>query len=114
MRDVFFQNLKIRLLQLHKTKKQLVVAQTFIKEKYRNQLLKALPYAIFILVQTKTALRERRLLQRNDLDQDYVKNMVKLFEKPTIEHFQIANDADGKIQVMKKLKKILGNQKINN
>lgn len=113
MRDVFFQNLINRLLQLDKTKKRLVVAQTFIKEKYRNQLLKVLPHTIFILVQTKKALREKRLLQRNDLDQDYVKSMVKLFEKPTIKHFQIANDTDGKIQVIKKLEKILRNQKVN-
>jgi gluconate kinase len=113
MRDVFFQNLISKVLQLHKTKKHLVVAQTFIKEKYRNQLLKALPHARFILVQTKRALREKRLLQRNDLDQDYVKSMIKLFEKPTIEHFKVANGADGKIQLLKKLEKILRNQKIN-
>lgn len=76
-------------------------------------MLKAIPYARFILVQTKRVLREKRLLQRNDLDQDYVRNMIELFEKPTIEHFKIENDTDGKIQVIKKLEKILRNQKIN-
>ena len=33
MRDVFFKNLIGKVSQLHKTKKHLVVAQTFIKEK---------------------------------------------------------------------------------
>jgi gluconate kinase len=113
MRDVFFKNLINKVLQLYKTKKRLAVAQTFIKEKYRNQLLKILPHTKFILLQTKTALREKRLLQRNDLDQDYVKGMVKLFEKPSIEHFKIENNTDGKIQLLKSLEKILRNQKIN-
>ena len=113
MRDVFFQSLINKVLQLHRTKKHLVVAQTFIKEKYRNQLLKAMPFARFILVQTKKVLREKRLLQRNDLDQDYVKKMITLFEKPTIEHFKIRNDTNGKIQLIKRLENILYNQKIN-
>ena len=113
MRDVFFQSLINKVLQLHRTKKHLVVAQTFIKEKYRSQLLKAIPFAKFILVQTKKALREKRLLQRNDLDQNYVKKIITFFEKPTIEHFKIENDTDGKIQVIKRLENILYNQKIN-
>ena len=113
MRDVFFQRLINKVLQLHKTKKNLVVAQTFIKEKYRKQLLKAMPFARFILVQTKKVLREKRLLQRNDLHLNYVKKMITLFEKPTVEHFKIENDTDGKIQLIKKLEKILHNQKVN-
>ncbi|MEK7517918.1 MAG: AAA family ATPase [Patescibacteria group bacterium] len=113
MRDVFFQRLINKVLQLHKTKKNLVVAQTFIKEKYRKQLLKAMPFARFILVQTKKVLREKRLLQRDDLDQNYVKSMIKLFEKPTIEHLKTRNDTDGKIQLIKKLENFLHNQKIN-
>lgn len=114
MRDVFFKNLINKVSRLHKTKKNLAVAQTFIKEKYRNQLLKAIPDAKFILVQTKTALREKRLLERNDLDQDYAKKMIELFEKPIIEHFKINNDTDGKIEIIKRLEKILHNQKVNN
>ncbi|OGH20379.1 MAG: hypothetical protein A3D74_01055 [Candidatus Levybacteria bacterium RIFCSPHIGHO2_02_FULL_37_13] len=113
MRDVFFKNLIGKVSQLHKTKKHLVVAQTFIKEKYRNRLLKSLPHARFILVQTENALREKRFLQRNDLDLNYVKGMVKLFEKPNVEHFKIENNTDGKIQLLKKLENILFNQKIN-
>lgn len=114
MRDVFFQRLINKVLKLYKTKKRLVIAQTFIKEKYRNQLLKVLPSAKFILVQTKTELREKRLLQRNDLDLSYVKNMVKLFEKPAIKHFKIENNIDGKMQVIKNLEDFLHNQKVNN
>ena len=39
--------------------------------------------------------------------------MITLFEKPTVEHFKIENDTDGKIQLIKKLEKILHNQKVN-
>lgn len=113
MRDVFFQKLINKVLRLQKIANQLVVAQTFIKEKYRNQLLKVMPYAKFILIYSKKALREKRLLQRNDLDQDYLKNMVKIFEKPSIEHLKIKNDTNGKIQLIKRLEKILRSQKIN-
>lgn len=114
MRDIFFQKLIDKVLQLYKTKKNLVVTQTFIKEKYRSQFLKVMPYAKFILVQTKNDVREKRLLQRNDLDLDYASNMIKLFEKPSIKHFKIENNIDGKVQVIKNLEDFLHNQKVNN
>ena len=56
MRDIFFQKLTKSIQELKLKYKKLVVAQTFIKEKYRTVLIKKIPETKFILVETNNLL----------------------------------------------------------
>lgn len=112
MRDVFFQNLITSVKRLKKTQTKLVVAQAFIKEKYRKQFVKHFPQTRFILIQTKNKVRTNRLTQRNDLDLEYVEKMNKLFEKPAIKHFVIENNTDGQKELVQQLEYFLAHQNI--
>jgi len=88
---------------------KLVVAQTFIKDKYRRRLLKKLPQAKFILVQTKTSLRYRRRRERADYpwNETYVKTMDSLFEAPRIPYQTITNDSNGTNNLKADLRRLL-------
>jgi len=103
MRDVFFEKLIRNVQKLKSKHKKLVVAQTFIKEKYRLDLLNKIPKTKFILVETKKSIREKRLFQRTDypLDLEYVRKMELNFDKPIISHLIIVNNIDG-VEVTKK------------
>lgn len=109
MRDVFFVNLIQSVHKLYEKHKRLAIAQTFIKEKYRKQFLKEFPDVQFILVQTNTALRENRLTKRNDLSLAYTQKMVELFEEPTVKHFVLENNIEGKNELKKKINNTLSN-----
>lgn len=113
MRDVFFQNLIKSVRKQYKKHNKLVIAQAFIKEKYRKQFLQHFPDAVFILVQTEKKIRERRLSQRNDLDLAYAQKMVALFEKSDIKHLTLGNNEDGKTALKEKLKNMLLVQKVD-
>lgn len=108
-RDIFFTKLITNIKILTQKHKHLVVAQTFIKEKYRKQLLAQIPDAQFVLVTTDTNVREERLKKRTTykLDPEYAKKMCELFETPTIKHFTITNTPDGEKGVGEQVKKLL-------
>lgn len=110
-RDVFFNKLITNITVLAKTHKNLVVAQTFIKEKYRKQLLAKIPDAKFILVATDTAVREERLVKRRtyQLDPEYAKKMCELFEAPTIPYVSVINTTDGEKEVGEQVANVLDN-----
>jgi gluconate kinase len=97
MRNIYFKILISKIQRLSKKHKKLVVAQTFIKEKYRIDLLEKIPEAKFILVETKKEIREKRLLDRTDypLDLNYARIMEMNFEKPKIDFQIITNNEDG-------------------
>lgn len=97
MRQKFIFRLINSCVKLDKKYKNLVIAQTFIKDKYRQRLLKKLPQAKFVLVKTKTNIRYVRRQQRADYpwDETYVKKMDRLFETPKIPHHLITNDNTG-------------------
>ena len=105
MRDRFFENLFKSIDLLQRQHKKLVVAQTFIKEKYRRRLKKAR----FFLVKTKPAIRYARRQKRADYpwDETYVKKMDSLFELPTIPHRVITNDKSGSTHLLKQLRSLL-------
>src|ERR1039457_2364616 len=50
MRDEFFQKLILKIKILATEHENIVIAQTFIKEKYRKSLLDQIPQAKFLLV----------------------------------------------------------------
>lgn len=109
MRDVFFKILIDKIKSLTKKHKRLVVAQTFIKEKYRIDLLKKIPKAKFILIEAKKDIREKRLMERIDypLDLEYARKMEGNFEKPKIDCQIIINDDDGGENIKEQIKKLI-------
>jgi len=109
MRNVFFEKLIKNIQKLLTKHKKLAIAQTFIKEKYRIDLLKKIPEAKFILIETKNNIREKRLTQRVNypLDLEYTRKMCENFEKPKINHLTIINNEDGIEKIKKQLTRIL-------
>lgn len=108
MRDVFFKILIFKIQDLGSRIKNLVVAQTFIKERYRVNLLKEIPYAKFVLVGTDNLIREKRLNERvkYPLDLEYARKMELNFDEPTINHQKIINNDDGDENIKKQIELI--------
>lgn len=109
MRDVFFLRLIESVKKLAARYDKLVVCQTFIKEKYRLQFLKEFPEMEFVLIETKTEIRGKRLFQRKtmQLDKEYARRMAELFEKPVVSYQSVQNNTDGKELLKTQLQKIL-------
>lgn len=109
MRDIFFEILINKIKALAEKHAKLVVAQTFIKEKYRIDLLKKIPNAKFILVETKKDIREKRLLERIDypLDLEYARKMDTNFDKPIIDQVTINNNSYGEKNIMKQIQQFV-------
>lgn len=107
-RDQFFENL-ITSVKKSSAIKNLVVAQTFIKEKYRQQFLENFPDAQFIYIETPTEIREKRLLERKPMffSLDYARKMSVIFELPKIQHRIITNKDEGREAVTTQIRMIL-------
>jgi len=112
MRDAFFDQIIESIHRLRPHHPRLVVAQTFIKEKYRLRVREHFPEAQFILVEADSAIREARLAQRTHqrLDMDYARKMATIFERPLIEHRIIHNDGHGESGIRSQIKAILDAQ----
>lgn len=108
MRDVFFEKLIGNIQELKSKHKKLAVAQTFIKEKYRIDLINKIPETKFIFIETKKEIREKRLSQRTNypLDLEYARKMEINFDKPAINHLKIVNDENGDKNIKKQIKKL--------
>jgi gluconate kinase len=109
MRDEFFHRLIVSAASLHPRHPRMVVAQTFIKEKYRVLFLKHFSAARFILVEAEAAIREARLARRDHqpLDADYARRMALIFDQPHIAHTVIKNDVDGREHVNQQIEALL-------
>jgi len=112
MRDVFFQNIIKKAQQLKVRYNKIVIAQTFIKEKYRVLFVNKIPEAQFILVQANKRIRETRLMQRKKylLDLEYTRKMCFNFDTPYINYDIVINNIDGEVYVKRQLQSLL-NQK---
>ncbi len=110
MRDEFFQQLIAHTEHLYRQHPRMVVAQTFIKEKYRLLFLAHFPAARFVLVEAQASIRELRLERRDNqpLDADYARRMTTLFDPPRIPYSVITNDMDGSAHLMVQIKTLLG------
>jgi len=108
MRDSFFESIFNSLKKVTTEYKNIVVAQTFIKEKYRQELKEKFPHAQFVLVHTPDEIREKRLQSRTEypLDLAYSRQMVADFDQPLLSHTQIDNSQDGTISVQEQFKKL--------
>jgi gluconate kinase len=109
MRNRFFKSVITTTKALVNTHKKIVVTQTFIKEIYREQFLKTFPNAQFVLIETPTILREKRLTERKNypLDKTYARNMVRIFENPHIPHQLLTNDTEGAEKIKMQLTLLL-------
>ena len=109
MRDVFFGQIIASAERLWPAHPQIVIAQTFIKEKYRQRFLDHFPAARFVLVEADLGVRERRLAHRTHqaLDPDYVRKMDRIFEPPLIPHDVISNNEDGSAHLKRQIASIL-------
>ena len=101
MRDEFFKRITAHVEELLPMNPKLVVAQTFIKEKYRRRFLEYFPHAQFILVEAKDPIRELRLERRTNqpLEPDYTRKMIAMFEPPHIPYKVLTNDAEGMLHL---------------
>ncbi len=108
MRDIFFQKLIKSIQKLKSKHKKLVVAQTFIKERYRVSLINKIPETKFVLIETKTSIREKRLTERINypLDLEYARKMEINFDKPAINHLVITNNIDGVDDIKKQINEL--------
>lgn len=106
MRDVFFEKLINKIQGLSIKHKQLVVAQTFIKEKYRVDLLNKIPETKFVLIEINKLIRERRLCERVNypLDLKYARKMESNFEEPKIDYQIIVNNNNGDKNIKEQIK----------
>jgi gluconate kinase len=106
LRQDFFDHLIESIGELKEEK--IVVTQTFIKEKFRKQLLNTFPEAKFILVDASTEVREKRLqnMGRFELSFEKWQRMSKIFEEPQIPYQVIHNDRNGEDEIKKQLEKI--------
>ncbi len=106
MQDLFFKNITDSVKKLLPKQQKLVIAQTFIKEKYRREFLDAFPQAKFISIEAEQQIREERLLKRKTfkLSLSYWRRMSKRFENPQIKHFRIQNDSEGELDLTKQIK----------
>lgn len=109
MRDVFFDSLIQSIHRLQGLHDDIVVAQTFIKDKYRQLLLTSIPEARFIMIQADEQTRVRRLVARTDypLDVSYARNMTDLFDPPQRVFAVLDNSADGDNHLIKQLDEIV-------
>jgi gluconokinase len=98
LRDQFFARIGESVNQLWPEHPRLVVAQTFIKEKYRVEFLTRFPLAHFVLVEADNVIRAQRLAARTyqPLAPDYVQKMDQLFEPPHIPYARITNNVQGR------------------
>jgi len=107
MRNRFFNRLINTTKGLYQRQKKLVIAQTFIQEKYRAQFLTEIPKAKFVLVTTDNQIREHRLRKRNDYSLEYLRSMVRHFESPKIACKVIDNNQSGEESVKKQIAMML-------
>jgi gluconate kinase len=110
MRDEFFARIIAHVDQLLLEHPRLVVAQTFIKERYRRLFLEHFPSAQFVLVEAQDDVRERRLIERTHqaLDPGYARRMTALFDPPTIPHQLIVNNQDGDAHIRAQIAPLVG------
>jgi len=110
LRDEFFTALIEHVQELAAPDRTLVVAQTFVKEKYRRQILEVFPDAHFILVEASEDVREERLMNRSGgvrVQPGYARRMASIFEPPDIPHEVILNETNGEEEIIMQARQLL-------
>ncbi len=109
MRNSFIDNLIKDTKKLLATHNLLVVTQTFIKERHRQQFLKHFPAAEFVLIEASDNIRLKRLMMRKNspLSLSYASQMALNFDKPLIYFKTILNNLDGDTDIIRQIKNLL-------
>ena len=109
MRNKFFDILIINLNMIIKNHKNIVVSQTFIKEKYRKMFLRKFPKSEFVYIKSDDKKRREKVARRSDYNfkKSYVLKMDKNFEEPKIPVKIITNDFNGRSDIKHQLEKVL-------
>lgn len=109
MREAFFTRLIRTVNHYQKKHQNIIIAQTFVKEKYRKLFLHSFPDAVFILITAETLIREKRLLTRKKpiMSLSYWQKMASLFEPPKITHSKLINNKKGEEEILQQLTQIL-------
>ncbi len=116
MRDVFFSRLITDVKKLHKIYPNIVVAQTFIKEKYRKRFLQEFPETQFILTEAEAHAREERIEKRKifKIDKDYARAICYIFERTLLPHLKINNSKKGAKAIEDQVNAILKKHRFDN
>jgi gluconate kinase len=113
MRQKFYEQLFKKINQLHEIKNNVVVAQSFPIEKYRQLFLKKFPNAKVIMITAEETVVLKRLSKRKHLaDENYCKKIHKLFEETKIKYQTIANNMHGEQKIKSQLEKIFTKQNL--
>ena len=96
MRDRFVDAMSHSVESLLRRHQDVVLAQTFLKQRHRERFLSRFPAARFVLVAAPTELREHRLANRHHqpLEPAYARAMTSLFDPPPRGVRVITNDGD--------------------
>ncbi len=108
MRDVYFEQLFSKIeKELHKHN-NLIVSQTFIKERFRRKAIEKFSDVKFILVKAYPRVREQRIRSRvgMTLEKNYTKRMERRFQKPEVKHEIIINNEEGKTALVRQFKQL--------
>jgi gluconokinase len=108
MRTRFFDRIVEKTRQLQAAHEHVAIAQTFLKEAYRERMLRELPGARFIWVQSQPELIEARFLQRSNylIDIEQARRMAGAFDLPRIPHHVIMN-TNGRDSVVQQIDAVL-------
>ncbi len=109
MRGEFFGRVVGSVRRLIEEHENVVVTQTFIRERYREFFLREVASARFVLVTADTDIREKRLGGRKEfpLDPEYARKMAEMFERPRIAHKVIVNNVEGREEVLRQVRELL-------
>ena len=109
MRDLFIKRVMARVRELKKKHSKIAVAQTFIKERHRQQFLDTFSDARFILITADVEIREARLLHRKKLpiSAKYARVMLRNFDKPEIQFETLENNVDGEEAIKAQVRLLL-------
>lgn len=109
MRNELFENIVQGIEKVMKQHKDVVFAQAFIKERFRQELQKRFPEVQFILVTASPKIRLQRLSKRAvmPMSKKYLSNMDKRFQKPLVPHVVVKNNNEGKVELIPQLERIV-------
>ncbi len=111
LRTEYFNKIIKNVRQYQKKHLNLAVSQAFVKEEHRELFLKNFPEAIFLLVEAKKSIRNKRLDDRKHfINRNYAKKIEDIFERPLVKYITIDN-SNGKSEIKNQLNIIINNKK---
>lgn len=97
MRDIFMKRLEEKYSTLIQTHTHVILSQTFLQDRHRQQFHRAFPSAKFILIKAPDTLREDRYTHRKEFsfNVSYLRKMVERFEPISVPYTILSNVQEG-------------------